>query len=87
MRHAGSAESLERRSRAALVNEPGPVDAGLCERCALAVVQSNRRGSVFWRCRRAETEPRFLRYPPLPVVRCDGFEEGVPSSLRHEEPP
>jgi hypothetical protein len=53
----------------------------------MAVAQPNRRGSTFWRCRRADHDPRYLRYPPLPVARCDGFEEGVPSTTPSEEPP
>lgn len=57
----------------------GEVDPGLCARCRFAAAQRNRRGSVFWRCRRADSDDRFRRYPPLPVTRCDGFEEGVPS--------
>lgn len=48
--------------------------AGLCSTCLHARVQRNRRGSAFWRCARADEDPRFRRYPPLPVVRCDGFE-------------
>jgi hypothetical protein len=32
------------------------------------------RGSVFYRCARAATDPRFRKYPPLPVVRCEGYE-------------
>jgi hypothetical protein len=38
-------------------------------------VQKNTRGSHFWRCERAETDPHFLRYPRLPVVKCKGHEE------------
>ena len=53
----------------------------------MAVAQPNRRGSTFWRCRRADGEPRFLRYPPLPVSHCDGFEEGVPWTPPTEETP
>ena len=49
---------------------------GLCARCAFAALQQSGRGSRFWRCRRAEEDPRFPRYPPLPVLRCPGFEEG-----------
>ena len=49
---------------------------GLCARCRMASVQRTARGSRFWRCRRADTDPAFLRYPPLPVLRCPGFEEG-----------
>jgi hypothetical protein len=57
----------------------GEVDAGLCARCGFAAAQHNRKGSAFWRCRRADGDPSFRRYPPLPVTRCEGFEEGVPS--------
>ena len=47
---------------------------GLCASCVHAHTQKSARGSVFWRCARAESDPRFLRYPPLPVVRCPGHE-------------
>jgi hypothetical protein len=29
---------------------------------------------VFWQCLRAREDPRFPRYPRLPVRACDGFE-------------
>ncbi|MGH7569637.1 MAG: YciI family protein [Gemmatimonadales bacterium] len=37
----------------------------------------NRRGSTFFRCARAEFDPHFARYPPLPVTRCAGYEEAM----------
>jgi len=49
---------------------------GLCASCAHASVQESGRGSRFWRCRRAEEDARFRRYPALPVLRCPGYEEG-----------
>jgi len=48
---------------------------GLCQSCIHARVQKNTRGSAFWRCARADTDPRFRRYPPLPVLQCAGHEE------------
>jgi hypothetical protein len=51
-------------------------DAGLCARCAHALVIRNDRGSRFYLCRLSATDPRFAKYPPLPVRRCTGF---VPS--------
>jgi hypothetical protein len=39
---------------------------------------TNRRGSTFYRCARAETDARFARYPALPVVTCIGYEKGRP---------
>ncbi len=49
-------------------------DPGLCATCRWMHSVSNRRGSVFFRCLRAETDPRFVRYPPLPVRSCMGYE-------------
>jgi hypothetical protein len=39
---------------------------------------TNRRGSMFFRCGRADTDPRFPRYPALPMVKCIGYEQGRP---------
>jgi hypothetical protein len=47
---------------------------GLCGRCRYARVVQSRRGSTFYLCGRARTDPRFPRYPVLPVLRCAGFE-------------
>jgi len=41
-------------------------------------IVTNRRGSVFYRCLRADTDPRFVRYPPLPVLQCSGYERRDP---------
>ena len=50
-----------------------PSNVGLCSDCRFARVQRSERGSEFWRCRLADTDRRFLRYPPLPVDTCDGY--------------
>ncbi len=47
--------------------------AGLCGRCVHAKEVVSDRGSVFLRCRLAERDPRFPKYPRLPVVECAGF--------------
>lgn len=48
-------------------------DPGLCGRCVHREILASKR-SVFLRCGLAATDARFPRYPPLPVVRCAGFE-------------
>ena len=48
--------------------------AGLCTVCRHCRTVATTRGSVFYRCVRADTEPRFARYPRLPVVSCTGYE-------------
>jgi uncharacterized protein (TIGR00290 family) len=57
--------------RAALVSR---VDSGLCGYCVNARVMVTDRGSEFYRCQLSDSDPRFARYPRLPVVRCDGFQ-------------
>lgn len=47
---------------------------GLCGACRHARMIRSDRGSRFLLCRRSATEPRFARYPRLPVLRCPGFE-------------
>jgi hypothetical protein len=58
--------------------EPDP-KVGLCAACRFARVQTSAKGSVFWRCLRAQDDPRFLPYPPLPVRSCPGFESTPPA--------
>jgi len=48
-------------------------DAGLCACCVHALIIRNDRGSRFYLCRLSSTDPRFPKYPRLPVLRCVGF--------------
>ena len=53
---------------------PDTARAGLCATCVhVQIVESSKR-SVFYLCRRAETDPRFRKYPALPVLSCVGHE-------------
>lgn len=47
---------------------------GLCGSCRHAREIRNRRGSAFLLCRRSASDPRFRRYPVLPVLSCIGFQ-------------
>jgi hypothetical protein len=46
---------------------------GLCAACRHARVVQSSHGSTFYRCQLAETDPRYARYPRLPVLRCAGY--------------
>ncbi|HKB39933.1 MAG TPA: hypothetical protein VKD72_26090 [Gemmataceae bacterium] len=48
----------------------------LCETCASMREVITPRGSRFLLCRLSQTDPAFPKYPPQPVVRCDGYEPG-----------
>lgn len=54
---------------------------GLCAGCQHARVIESAKGSRFWRCALSDKCAEFQRYPPLPVLRCAGFEP------RHEKNP
>jgi len=49
-----------------------PASPGLCATCSHLQLRASRR-STFVRCALAATDPRFVRYPPLPVLRCSGY--------------
>ncbi|MGH8059891.1 MAG: hypothetical protein ACREOH_22080 [Candidatus Entotheonellia bacterium] len=46
-----------------------------------------RRGSVFYRCLRAQTDPSFRKYPPLPVRQCRGYQPQATQDAEDESPP
>jgi hypothetical protein len=67
MKDAGTEELLARLT----------ADPGLCRTCRHLRLLASAR-SVFVRCGKAETDPAFPRYPPLPVARCAGYLPGDP---------
>lgn len=58
---------------------------GLCSVCRHHRVTGNRRGSRFYLCELAKTDARFRRYPPLPMMKCPGFEQGEPDPWADHE--
>jgi hypothetical protein len=59
---------------------------GLCESCEHARCVRNARGSSFWLCGLHERDPRFLKYPPLPVHTCAGHAPKPVTSVTNPEP-
>ena len=54
---------------------------GLCARCMHARrVEAPR--ALYWMCRRSLTDPRYDKYPRLPMRVCDGFEPGSDEAPR-----
>ena len=53
----------------------------LCETCSHTREIVSGRGSRFLMCERAAGDPRFPKYPPQPVGRCDGHEVEVPAQV------
>ena len=50
------------------------MNAGLCDSCRHQKIIRSGRGSEFSMCLRHKTDPRFPKYPRIPVGRCPGYE-------------
>ncbi len=61
---------------------PARARVGLCWDCRWVRRIESARGSVFFLCRRAETDPGYPKYPPLPRLRCPGYEPEPPADPR-----
>jgi hypothetical protein len=48
--------------------------ATLCNSCAHQRVVRSGRGSLFSMCLRHRDDPRYPKYPRIPVVSCPGHE-------------
>jgi hypothetical protein len=53
---------------------------GLCSNCQhCRIVQSER--STFYLCRLSFTNPEYRKYPPLPVLQCQGYLPPAPGAV------
>ena len=64
--------------------EPLEVRIGLCATCLYRKTVAGAR-STFYMCERSFTDPRFRKYPPLPVVRCEGYDPASPTPADQRE--
>jgi len=48
---------------------------GLCASCLHSRRIESPRGSVFILCDLSQTDPRFPKYPRLPILSCDGYKK------------
>lgn len=52
------------------------MNAGLCATCVHRELIVSDRGSEFLLCGLSRTDSRYAKYPRLPVLACDGWQEG-----------
>jgi hypothetical protein len=67
-----------------LTGPSNPDFVGLCAHCANARIIRSDRGSIFYLCRLAATDPSFAKYPRLPVLACSGYQE---REEKEDDPP
>jgi hypothetical protein len=63
-----------------------PTLIGLCAECRHAKIIQSAKGSVFIMCEQAKIDPRFNKYPMLPVLRCSGFKSVLPEETVSDPP-
>ena len=47
----------------------------LCPLCKFVREIRSDKGSTFWQCTLSKKDARYGKYPPQPVLRCDGYRE------------
>jgi hypothetical protein len=47
----------------------------LCETCQMMREVVTPKGSRFLLCQLSITNPDYPKYPPQPIVKCDGYQE------------
>ncbi len=52
---------------------------GLCLDCRHSRRITSDRGAEFYMCALSKTDPRFPKYPRLPVISCPGYVPEDPS--------
>jgi hypothetical protein len=72
--HPGSNPSSSSSSSKKSDAKEDEARAGLCARCQHVQRVKSDRGSEFYRCGKAASDPRFAKYPRLPVLQCAGYE-------------
>jgi hypothetical protein len=65
--------------------EPNERDprVGLCGDCEHCRIVKSQRSS-FYMCQLSFTNPEYRKYPPLPVLRCHGYQPGPPANGQEE---
>ena len=51
--------------------------SGLCDDCRFKREITSDRGTVYIQCGKSFEDPRFPKYPRLPVLSCPGYERAA----------
>ncbi len=54
----------------------------LCKSCLNVREVVSGTGSTFLLCRLSQTDKRFPKYPPQPIIRCEGFKDAQSKQAR-----
>ena len=67
-------------------SDPGTerVAAGGCVSCVYARLIRAKANDVYYFCERSVNDPRYARYPRLPMLTCEGHTDRAESGLPRE---
>ena len=54
--------------------EEARAHAGLCADCRFSRAIRSDRGAMFFQCAKSFEDPRFAKYPRLPMRDCTGYD-------------
>jgi hypothetical protein len=54
----------------------------LCDTCSWMRLVKTPKGSCFLLCQLSRTNPAYPKYPPQPVVACQGYETRIEEPTR-----
>ena len=54
------------------------MSTSLCETCRQMREIVSGKGSRFVLCQLAQDDARFPKYPPHPIIKCEGYKEREP---------
>jgi hypothetical protein len=58
------------------------MNRSVCETCVRMREVMTPKGSRFLLCQLSQTNPDYPKYPPQPVVQCDGYQKTVKAEER-----
>jgi len=61
------------------------MNRSLCETCSWKREVVTPKGSRFVLCQLWQSKPNYPKYPPQPVVRCEGYQEKVQTEEAEEK--
>jgi hypothetical protein len=58
----------------------------LCETCSMMRGVVTPRGSRFLLCTMSATDKRYAKYPPQPIIRCEGYRTPTSANANRISP-
>jgi len=75
VREAGRIQFTDRFAVSPLPEITVTTTKSLCQTCMHVREIISGKGSRFLLCQLSQTDARFRKYPPQPIIRCEGYEK------------